>query len=843
MRHVTLRNLFSRKLRLLTTSIAIAFGVAFVTGALILGATINKTFDDLFSNAYKNTDAVVRGQLLFSEGDSDVRLPINSSLVDQVKAIPGVADADVDYFSTIQLVAPNGKKIGMGGTPSYGDVWSTDPQLNPFQLVSGHAPDQDNEVVIDKGTAKNSKIKLGQTITVLTANAPQNFVVAGIAKFGQVDSPAGSAYALFNHNTSARLLSQPGKTQSIDVVSDKKESQSALVSRLQASLPKDLNVVTGKAIEAESDAQLKKDTKFVSLILEVFGGITLFVGAFIINNTFSILLAQRLRETALLRAIGARRRQVLGSMMVEAFALGLIASILGIIFGILISMGIKALLQALNVQIAEGAITVPPSAIVTALIAGIGITMVASVLPARRSSKVPPIAALRSVAIDDTGRSVRRFIVGLVIAIIGIASMAIGLITSVAKPYIFVGAGAALVFIGVAIMGPVISRPLSWLLGWPVVKLFGTTGLLARQNALRNPRRTSSTAAALMVGVAVVGLFSVVFTSVRVSVENSVDKVFNGDFIVTTSGAQGFDTGVAAQIKQKSQISVVAEERDFAVSLNGNTTNMAAIDFKQYPKVINMPVESGSFANVGPNNFATSKKIADNHHWQLGQPVTVQFTQGPPVTLTLAATFNDSANLLNYAVPLQTYEASGAPQYDYELFINKASRASASSAREAITSVTDRYPQIKVQDETQFKRQIGKQIDSALNFFYGLLALAVIIALIGITNTLALSVLERTQEIGLMRAVGMTRWQSRFMVCWESVIVALLGTLLGLVIGVLFGWALVSSLGSQGINTFSVPVGTMVAIVLVAAIAGILAALVPARRAAKLNIIRAISAE
>ena len=536
MRHVTLKNLLARKLRLLTTSIAIAFGVAFITGALILGATINRTFDDLFANAYKNTDSVVRGEKAFTFGNSDVRLPIDSSLLTAVKAVPGVADAELNYDAAVQLIGPDGATVNSDGAPTYADVWSKNEELNPFQIVEGTPPTAPTQVVIDKGTSKKSKIDVGDTVRLLTASAPTDFTVSGIAKFGQVDSPAGAAYVLLDQPEAERLLAQPGKVESIGVLADDSVSQGEITNSIAAALPKNLEVSTGAAVQAESQAELKRNIRFISLFLQIFGFITLFVGAFIINNTFSILLAQRTRETALMRAIGATRGQVLRSMIAEAFALGLVASVLGIALGIAISIGIKVLLRAFDIDIANGPIVVSPSAALTALVAGIGITLASAVLPARRSSKVAPMAALRDVAIDNTARSIKRFFAGLVVALVGGALIAVGLITDIPKPYVPVGIGAALVFVGVAIMGPAIARPASWLIGWPLPKLMGTTGHLARENALRNPRRTSATAAALMVGVAVVGLFSVLFTSVQVSTAKSIDKALRSDFIISPGG-------------------------------------------------------------------------------------------------------------------------------------------------------------------------------------------------------------------------------------------------------------------------------------------------------------------
>jgi putative ABC transport system permease protein len=845
--HVTFKSLLSRKIRLFTTSLAIAVGVAFVTGALILGATINKTFDDLFSNVYKNTSAVVRGQSIFSVERNSVRAPIDQNLVQTVKGVPGVLDAQPSYQGNAQLVGKNGNVIGGHGAPTFGDVWDPNSKLNPFQIVDGKAPTQDNEVVIDRASAKSGKFNVGDSVTILTTQAPEKFVISGIAKFGQVDSPGGASYALFDNATAQRLVGQPGKVSTIAVLGELSVSQQELVTRIQSVMPSTIDVITGKAAIAESQADLKKDISFVTLFLEIFGFITLFVGAFIINNTFSILLAQRLKETALLRAVGATRRQVMNSMVLESVFLGLIASVVGVGLGILFSIGIKAVLAFFNISIASGSVTIPASAPITALIAGVGITVVSSVFPAIRSSKIPPLAALRDIAIDTTGRSVRRFAAGVVIAIAGAVLFAIGLITSISKPYIPTGAGAALIFIGVAVMGPAIARPASWLIGWPLPKLLGTTGQLARENALRNPRRTSGTASALMIGVALVTLASVLFTSVKVSTDKAIDRDFSGDFIVSGGGGRGPDSGfspaLAAQLRTKKQLTDIAEERDAPALVDGSRVNMSAIDTKNFVKVINLHVTQGNLENLKADQFGTTQKMIDAQHWALGQQIKVQFEQGPVQTLTLGAIYQDDAGLGDYSVPLAAYESTGIPQTDSSVFINRAPGVSAADGRAAVLSVTDQYPGTQVQDEAQFKETISNDVNRGLNIFYGLLGLAILIALIGIANTLALSVLERTREIGLMRAVGMTRRQVRALVRWESVIVALLGTFLGLVIGVSFGWALVTTLHGNGVDTLSFPIVTMVWIGVIAAAAGVLAAILPARRASRINILRAIATE
>lgn len=847
--HVTWKNLVARKLRLVTTSLAIALGVAFVAGALMLGATIAKTFDDLFANVYKSTDAVVRGPKTIGDNGQDLRSPIDESLVQRVRSITGVRKAEPYVQGFAQLENKDGKPLTTGGAPQFGAVWTgSDSGLNPFTIIDGKPPSGPDDVVIDNGAAKKGKLKAGDVTTVLTQQPPHQFHIAAVAKFGQVDSPGGAQFVMFRDiHVAQRYLGQPGKVDSISIVAAPGLSQEQLVNRLKYQLPTDVDVITGKTALEENQSQLKKSLSFVTIFLEIFAGVALFVGAFIINNTFSILVAQRTRETALLRAVGASRRQVLVSVMFEAFIVGLIASILGLALGVLVSLGLKALLAQFGAVLPTAGVVIPASAVIVSLVAGTVITVIAAVLPARRSSKVPPIAALRDVAIDETGKSIARAITGALITAVGVVLIAIGLTAHIKRAYVPVGLGAALTFIGVAVLGPVIAKPVSRILGAPLPKIKGETGVLARENAMRNPKRTSATAAALMIGVAAVTLATVFFSSLKASTNRAVDRSFKGDFILQESPPReqgGISPELARQLRQRSEFSAVAEERFANGVVDGKSTSLAAITPKEFAAIADLHVQQGRLETLNGNELAISQKLADDRHWSLGQTVPVQLAQGGPQDFKISVIYKDTATVGDYAIPVTTY-SSIVPQQQFDLFIyvNKSKEVSDQRARDVANQLAASYATIKVQDQTEFKKEFSKRIDSALNIFYALLGLTIIIALMGIANTLALSVFERTREIGLLRAVGMTRRQVRSMVRWESVIVALLGTGLGLIIGVAFGWAVVNATKSNGIDVLSVPVGTVIAIVVIAAIAGVLAAILPARRAANLNVLAAIATE
>lgn len=841
---VTWKSITSHKLRLLTTSLSIALGVAFIAGALMLGATMTRTFDDLFSSAFKNTDVVLRGASNLADENDDLRPSFDESVLATVQDIPGVGSASADVNGFAQLVDPAGRPVKTGGAPQYGAVWAQHADLSPWNIAKGSAPAKPDEIVIDAGVAKRAKLIPGDRVTVLTEIGPNPFVISGTAKFGSVDSPAGAQFVLFeNVAVAQQMIGTPGKIDQIYIRATKGVSQQKLVDRIKPLVGSGVDVATGKAVEKQSQDSVDSILRIFTLILSIFGGIALFVAAFIINNTFSIILAQRTKEMALLRAIGATRRQVLRSVMLEAFVTGLFASLVGLFLGILVSIALQAFLMAIGIELPTSGLIIPSNAVMTSLVAGTLITVVAAFLPARRSSKIPPIAALREVAIDDSSRSLVRFVVGLGLMGVGVVLLAVGLVADVKKPYIPVGFGAALVFIGVYFLGPVIARPASRIIGWPLPRLKGQAGVLARENAMRNPRRTSSTAAALMIGVSLVTLASVFFTSAKASAKQVVGRSFGGDFIVSSSNQTG-QTGVpfpfVDQLRKRSEIGVVGELQHPLAKVDGGSTSLSAVNPSEFDKIMDIQVKQGDLNSVADADIAVSQKFADAHHLDLGAAISLELQSGISQR-RIVAIYKDRSVVGNFVISLNSLKPGDGMGYDAMVLVNTASGVTTAAARKTLDAVAAPFFTIKVQDETQLKKEMTKQIDGVLSLFLVLLGLAVIIALIGIANTLALSVFERTHELGLLRAVGMTRRQMRSMVRWESVIVALLGTMLGLIIGVAFGWALVTATKSEGMEVLAIPWLRIVIILLVAAVAGVFAAILPARRAARIDVLAAIS--
>ncbi len=670
--------------------------------------------------------------------------------------------------------------------------------------------------------------------------------IVGIATFGTQNSLLGATVTIFDQDTAARLIGQPGMFSGIRVQGRPGVSQEQLVSAISRRLPAHTEAITGAAATKESQDQIQQALSFFSTFLLVFAVIALFVGSFIIYNTFSIIVAQRTREMALLRAIGASRGQVLGSVLGEAFVVGLISAVLGLMVGILVAIGLKALLSGLGLGIPASGAVVHLSSVVVAFIAGVGVTMVVAIAPAVRASRVSPMAALREINVDRSAHSLVRTVFGLLVLALGVAALFLGLFGHLDNGIAVVGGGALITFLGVAVLGPVIAAPISNLIGAPVARLKGVTGRLARQNATRNPKRTSSTAAALMIGVGLMAFFSIFAASATASVNQTIDSQFHGQFFVDSGQGSGQSEGaglphsVVAQMGRVPGVTAVLPVQLGTVDLDGSVDQIPGFDPKVLPALGDIDVRQGSLAALGADQVAVSQKFADDNNLRLGSVVPARFKSAEPVRLTVAVIYHD-ADLVGEAFLSSAGFDAHFPGYQVQQVYVAANSSQLTSVHAALDRITAPYPTAKVEDVAEFKASQTQGVNTLLGLIYVLLGLAVVIALLGIVNTLALSIFERTHEIGLMRAVGMSRRQTRSVIRWEAVITALLGTALGLVIGLFFGWSVVKSLNDSGIHQLAIPVGQLLVVVIVAALAGVLAAILPARRAARLDVLAAIS--
>jgi putative ABC transport system permease protein len=845
-----MKNLRAHKRRLVSTSFAIFFGVAFLAGTMMLSDTIGKTFDDLFADVYRDTDAVVRSSSVVEGefGSDDIRGRIPASLVDEVKDVDGVAEAEGGTQGYAQIVGTNGDVVGNPGMgpPTFGGHWSEIDELNPFNLVEGEPPAADDEVVIDRRSADKGDISVGDRIQVLTKDGPIEVTVVGIAKFGDADSPGGASFTLFTEEAAERYIGEPGMVDSISVLGESGVSQAELRDRIADALSgEDVEVLTGKQITEETQDDIADALSFFTIFLTVFAVVALVVSVFSIYNTFSIIVAQRTRDMALLRAVGASRRQVLGSVIGESAVLGLTASLLGVLGGVAIVYVLKAMLDAFGVDLPAGGLVLKASTVVVSLVVGFVVTVVAAVGPAVRASRVPPLAALRDVAIDRGGSSRLRLVLGVIVVLLGVAATFSALAGGGSNALFAAGGGVLLVLIGTIVLGPVVARPLSRLIGAPLSRFRGVTGHLAQENSARSPRRTANTAAALLVGVGVVGFFTVLSASIKHSIETIIDRSVTGDFVVdsgTFGGMGGLSPALAEDLNRLPEIDAASGVRYGEADLAGGNEFITAVDPQTFSQIVDTKVTEGSLEDLGDDGLAVFSDTAKEENLAMGDEVTVRFAQTGEQSFRVVAIFDRNDLTGDYIMSTDAFAANVPDQFDSQVYVTLASGVSMEEGRAAIESVADAYPQARVQDQEEFKDSQAAQINQLLGLVYAMLAFAIIIALMGIANTLSLSIHERTRELGLLRAVGMTRSQMRSSVRWESVIIAVFGTLGGLVIAVFFSWAAVSAADEEAL-TFTFPLGSLLILVVLAALAGVLAGLRPASRAAKLDVLRAIATE
>ena len=846
----TIKGLLAHKRRMITTALAVTLGVAFMAGTLVLTDTLGKTFDDLFGDVYKNTDAVVRAKAAF-DGPMNAgaqRGRVDESLVASLRAVSGASVVEGQVQGYARLVGKDGKALGNPkmGAPTYGGNWSEAKELNPFTLVAGQPPRADNEVVIDKKSADDGKLAVGDTTTVLVQGPPQQVRITGIAKFGSADSPGGASYVLFTRPAAQRLVAEPGKFDSIALVAPPGMSPTELVHRVAPVLPQGAEAVTGAVVTDENQNRVRKDLSFFNTFLMVFAVVALLVGGFMIFNTFSMTVAQRTRENGLLRALGASRRQILSSVLVEATAIGLVASALGLVAGVAVAGLLKAMLAAFGLEIPGGGVVLSASTVVTSVVTGMAVTLVAALSPARKAAKIPPIAAMRAQAAGSAGYgSKQRVLVGLLLLVVGVSAMFLGLFGDSGNAIATVGVGVLLVFFAVSVLGRTISLPLSRALGAPLPRLRGAAGTLARENAMRNPKRTAASASALMIGVGIVGFITILASSTKASIDASTDRAVTGDFVVDSGAGMvgGIDPGMARQLDALPEVAVATGLRHGFAEVDGSAQMVAGLDPRTAFELLDVKPLHGSPADLGRDAIGIHSKKAEEKGLKVGDRVPVVFKDTGPQSLRVALIYDEAQPVGSYVLGVDAFDANFSNRYDAQVFVKKADSATMAATRAAVERVAGGYAGAEVFDQEQFKAEQGAAVDQVLGLVYALLALAIVIALMGIGNTLALSIFERTRELGLLRAVWMTRKQLRSTIRWESVIIAVQGTVLGLVIGVFFGWALVTALSDEGIEVFKLPVGSLAVVMVLAAVAGVGAAIRPSRRASNLNVLAAIAAE
>jgi putative ABC transport system permease protein len=843
--NATIKGLLSHKLRLALTAVAIVLGVSFVSGTYVLTDTMNATFTQLFKDTTKGIDVVVQTRQTFSGEQGDTRDPVPESLLQQVKAVDGVKVAEGSVNGFAQFIGKNGKAVTTGGAPTLGVSAGESPELNSaFVLRSGQIPRGPDQVAVDARTASKQGFKVGDRIKVLSQGPTRSYTVSGIVGFGQADNLAGATLAVFDLKTAQQVLDSQGKFNEIDVVAQPGTTPDQLRDRIAAAIPDKYESVTGADQAQRSAKEIQDGLGFFSTALLAFAGVALFVGAFLIFNTFSIIVAQRTRELALLRCLGASRRQVLGSVLTEAGLVGLVASAIGLGLGVVIALGLRALLSALGIDLPSTGTVFELRTVIASLVVGVVITLVSSFLPALKATRVPPVAAMRAELATPPSRSIRRrSIIGSLVTLVGVGLLVLGLFRDMSNRLATVAAGAVVIFLGIAVLSPLIARPLARWIGWPFATAFRLPGNLARQNAMRNPRRTAATAAALMIGLALVTFSGIFVSSAKASIDDVLDKTVSADYIATTQNFQGFSPDVAKRMEALPELQAVTSSRYGGWRLDGKSMGLQAVDPSAYDSMVRTETTSGSIADLQNGGVAVVEDLAKQHNWKVGSVIPMEFPRDGVQRVPLKAIYKDNELNGSVLLSLTDYQKGYSTQLDSMVIAKAKDGVSPATARAAIDRVVGDFPNVQVQDMAQYKQKTGQQLDQLLNLVRSLLAFAIVIALFGIVNTLALSVFERVRELGLLRAVGATRRQVRAMIRWEAVIISVLGAILGMLVGVFFGWTMVRALSAEGFRVFTVPGAQLVAYVILAAIAGVLAAILPGRRAAKVDVLRAITTE
>ena len=848
-----LKGLLGRKLRTVLTALAVVLGVAMVGGTLVLTDSIDRAFDTIFTDIRQGSTAIVTGKPAFdiTAGGGSTAPPFDESVLDVVRGVDGVAQAEGSVSSdATQLIDENGDAVVSGGAPNLGfSIGRGDSPFNPLELVSGAWPGT-GEVAIDSGTAGREGWAVGDTIGVQAEGPIERLRISGIARFRSSLSLGGTTLAGFDLPTAQRLFRKVGKLDEIAVAAGPGVSDAELIRRIRDVLPPGTQVRSGQQQAREDAADTGQFIDFLRNFLLAFGGVALFVGSFVIANSLSITIAQRTRELATLRTLGASRAQVLRSIVLESLVVGTLASVTGLFLGVALASGLFALFDAVGFTLPNSGLVFETRTAVVALAVGILVTLLASLRPALRATRVPPIAAVREGAELPPGRFARyRTAASAALTALGFGLLLLGLFGSgldTTKVLLLMLGGALVVFLGIAMLSVRFVRPLAGVLGWPASRLGGAAGALARDNSRRNPQRTASTAAALMIGLALVTLVAVLAAGIIQTFKGSVDDLWkNADYAITAqNNFSPLPIAAADAVATAPGVTAVGNVRTgqvaafgkaiFATAVNPAAARMFSLDWKQGSDRV--------LAGLGTDGAFVDDGYADDHGLRVGSPVALTFPDGAKRTFRVRGIFDPPTGGSPFGrvtVSAAAWDAQvDQPRNLYSFVLMEGGQTDANLA--ALDTVLEEFPNAKAQTREEFVDNQIAGLSSVLNILYVLLALSVVVSLFGIVNTLVLTVFERTREIGMLRAIGMTRRQVRRMIRHESVITALIGAAIGIVLGVVLAGLLIARVD---FIDFALPVGQLVVFTILAIVVGIVAAIFPARRAARLDPLEALHYE
>ena len=824
------------------TAVGVALAVGLVSGTFVLTDTIEAAYARASAPAPGEVDLVVRtGSAFSAAGDtSSEREPMASSVLATVQAVPGVGSAWGTVWGYAQVVGPDGRSLAVDGLPAVGAAWTPDASL-----VAGRAPIRPGEVALDKATAERAGLHPGDRVKVQFSDAVEELAVTGISGENRLVS---STLASFELTTAQRLLGQEQRLDAVSVRAAPGVGAETLRAGVTAAVPDTIEVLTADQAAKAAKESWTRALGFLTTALLVFAAVGLLVGGFIIFNTFSILVAHRAQELGLLRAVGASRSQVTVSVLAEALVIGAVASAAGVVAGVGGSRALLALLRAFGLSTPSTSVVFQPRTAVVGLLAGGLVTVVAAVQPARRATRVSPLVAISGGTGDDRASLRRRLLAGGVTAAAGASALSAGLFFDLGSPLVLVGGGAVAVLAGVALLAPVLARPVATLVGRPLVQVLGEPALLGRENAVRNPRRTAATASALMIGIGLIGVVAILGASMKASATSAVERAMRADFVVSAHRVPGAPNGVppiaAQRLRESPAVAVVSEVRSGQWGLRGRGQTLVAIDPATVNSLYRLDSASAAAARaLDDEGVLVRDSVAVRHGWRPGDLVPMTFARTGTRQQRLSATYSSTTVRGDYVISLGAYEANYTDQLDMEVDVRLVPGMGEAAGRAAVRAALFDFPNLAVRDRGEVVAAQAEQVNRLLVPVVALLALSVVIALLGIANTLALSVHERIRELGLLRAIGMARRQLRSMIRSEAVIIAFLGAVLGVTVALFFGWAVTAALEEQGISRRVFPVGQLLALTGVATGASLVAAMVPARRAANLRLLDAVVAE
>jgi putative ABC transport system permease protein len=842
---VTIKGLLAHKLRFAMTALAVVLGVAFVAGSFILTDTIERSFEGVIGQLAGGIDLQVRPEGTgadFEAGFSQERATVPAGLLDEVRDVEGVAFADPVVSGQAQVIDADGQPVGGMGPPTLGINAPSVDGFAGLEVRDGRLPTSPGEVALDAFTVRTQAFAVGSTISILAGGPIEEVTLVGSVGFGTADNLAGATVLLFPFDDAVERFSPTGDYDQIEILVDDGAEPQAVADRVTAIVGGDVEVVTSEQLVEENTEAIAGVLGVFSTALLAFAGVALFVGVFIIVNTFSITVAQRVREFALLRAIGAGRRQIMTSVLLEAGVLGLLGGLVGLALGTLLAVGLRALLAGFGIDLPAEGLVILPRTIVVAVAVGLVVTVAAAIAPALRATRIAPVQALQSAAVATEGRSGwGRLAVGSLVTLVGVVLLVVGLVAD--GGVVALGGGAAAVFVGVALLSPLLARPLVSALGLPIARLLGIRGELARENAMRNPRRTATTASALMVGVGLVGFVGILGASLTASLGDAVDDVYRLDLDVRSTSFQAIPAAIGDDLAALDETELALTQRMGMFELGGTQRFLFGVDSDRVTDIYAIEVTDGSLDALPQGGIALSEGAAERDEVSLGSPLAMRFPATGDATLEVVAIYEGRSIDVDYMIDTSTYREHFVADEVFAVGVLLADGVTPEQGQAAIDAVLAAYPGVAAMDRSAVRENLTSQVDQVVGLVYGLLGLAIVIAFVGIVNTLALSVFERVRELGLLRAVGMSRRQVRSMIRWESVLISVLGVVLGLGVGLFFGWLLVEALQDDFPLRLVIPTGQLALAVLVAVLAGVLAGVLPARRAARVDVLRAVTTE